>query len=78
MRPLWRVEARLLLQGLTLPHPALWHLYLQKTVGQILASTEAFTRFETILEVSLGNAVLPSWAPRPEQLTAPESAHPPS
>lgn len=29
-------------------------LVLQRTIGQILASTEAFSRFETILEVSLG------------------------
>lgn len=28
--------------------------FLQKTIGQILASTEAFSRFETILEVGLG------------------------
>lgn len=28
--------------------------FLQRTIGQILASTEAFSRFETILEVGLG------------------------
>lgn len=44
------------------PPPFLWgshtHALLQKTIGQILASTEAFSRFETILEVSLGGRAL--------------------
>lgn len=66
MRLLWLAEARLLLfLGQKPPHPVLGLLYLQKTVGQILASTEVFTRFETILEVSLGKAVLPGWTSRP-------------
>lgn len=79
MRLLWLAEARLLLLlGQKPPHPILGLLYLQKTVAQILASTEVFTRFETILEVSLGKGVPPSWTSRPQQLMAPESAHPPS
>lgn len=44
--------------GLKQPHPLPWgphtHPSLQRTIGQILAATEAFSRFETILEVSSG------------------------
>lgn len=48
--------------GLKQPPAFLWgshaHPSLQRTIGQILASTEAFSRFETILEVSLGGKAL--------------------
>lgn len=46
------------------PHPLLCGPnacpFLQRTISQILASTEAFSRFETILEVSWGKGPVPS------------------
>ena len=41
------------------------HAFLQRTIGQILASNEVFSRFETILEVSLGESLI-FWARIPQ------------